>query len=179
LGKSDDIDCKKYRPDHEYSHLHEFVDNVPYIMMTLLGAAIFFMGIKGVLWGYITAASYILYGIVGTLWIIVFVCPYCHYFDTRACPCGYGQIAAKLRAKKDDSLFRKKFKKHIPVIVPLWIIPVVAGIVFLVSSFSFFMLTLIALFAINSFIVLPLVSTKYGCAHCPQKDTCPWMGGKK
>jgi hypothetical protein len=30
-------------------------------------------------------------------------------------------------------------------------------------------------FALNSFIILPLISRKYGCAHCPQRDECPWM----
>jgi hypothetical protein len=179
MDENNNNNCKRYRPVYEYSHFQEFIDNLPYIIMTLLGAAILFIGFAGVFWGYITAGIYILYGIVGAFWIIVFMCPYCHYFDTRACPCGYGQIAAKIRSKKDDSLFGKKFKRHIPVIVPLWIIPVVAGAIFLMFSFSFWMLTLIALFAIDSFIILPLVSTKYGCAHCPQKDTCPWMGGRK
>jgi len=172
--EKDDISCKKHRPIHEYSHFQEFIDNLPYIIMVLLGGVIFFIGIKSA----IPAGLYILYGIVGAFWIIIFVCPYCRYYNTRTCPCGYGQIAAKLRKKKDDILFIKKFKKNIPVIVPLWIAPIVAGGVSLKLNFSIWMLALIILFAINSFIILPLLSTKYGCAHCPQKDTCPWMKHK-
>jgi len=72
----------------------------------------------------------------------------------------------------------EKFKKNIPVIIPLWIAPIVAGGVSLKLDFSIWMLALIILFAINSFVILPLLSTKYGCAHCPQKDTCPWMRHK-
>jgi len=172
--EKDNISCKKHCPIHEYSHLQEFIDNLPYVIMILLGAAIFFTSIKSV----IPTGLYILYGIVGAFWIIIFVCPYCHYYSTRVCPCGYGQIAAKFRKKKDDILFVEKFKKNIPVIIPLWIAPIVAGGVSLKLDFSIWMLALIILFAIDSFVILPLLSTKYGCAHCPQKDTCPWMRHK-
>jgi len=175
--KKDNISCEKHRPIHEYSHIQEFIDNLPYIIMIILGAIIFFTGIETLFWR-ITAGLYILYGIGGTLAIILFVCPYCHYFNTRLCPCGYGRIAAKFRQKKDENLFTEKFKKKIPIIVPLWIVPLVGGAIFLVSNFSLWMLALIILFAIDSFIILPLLSTKYGCAHCPQRDMCPWMRRK-
>jgi hypothetical protein len=184
--KKDNMSCEKHQLIHEYSHLQEFIDNLPYIMMIFLGAVIFFVSIGTSFWGYIAAGLYILYGVVGTFWIIIFVCPYCHYFDTRLCPCGYGRIAAKFQTRKGDNLFIEKFKKNIPVIVPLWIAPIVAGGTFLILNFSlrslrsptpsaYGMLTLIVLFAVNSFIILPLISRKYGCAHCPQRDTCPWM----
>ncbi|MFC1718640.1 hypothetical protein ACFL6S_33620, partial [Candidatus Poribacteria bacterium] len=90
----------------------------------------------------------------------------------------YGKIAAKLRPKKSDTLFTQKYKRHIPVIVPLWIAPVVAGGISLILNFSLWILALIVLFAVNSFVFLPLLSRKYGCAHCPQKDKCPWMRQK-
>jgi hypothetical protein len=146
--------------------------------MTFLGAAIFIMGPGMSIWGWIISGSYVIYSIVGAFWIIIFVCPYCNFYDTRACPCGYGQIAVKLRPKKNENRFMEKFKKHIPVIVPLWIIPIIGGGLFLILNFSLWMLILIILFAINSFIILPLLSRKYGCAHCPQRDTCPWMRRK-
>jgi len=171
--------CEKYQNvDQEYSHLHAWIDNLPYIIMVVLGASMLFMGFGVSLWKWTTAVLYLLYGIVGALWIILFVCPYCHFYDTRFCPCGYGKIASRLRQRKDDSLFIKKFKRHIPAIVPLWIIPTFAGIAFLIRDFSILMLVLLALFAINSFAILPLISTKYGCAHCPQKNECPWMKHK-
>ena len=30
-------------------------------------------------------------------------------------------------------------------------------------------------FAVDAFVVLPLLSVKHGCKGCPQKDVCPWM----
>lgn len=173
----DNISCEKYRLIREYSHIQEFIDNLPYIIMIISGAIIFLIGFKKSVLGWIASGLFILYGIVGTLWIIIFVCPFCHYYSTRACPCGYGQIAAKLLSQKDGNLFMEKFKKHIPIIVLLWIIPVLAGGIFLILAFSWWMVALIIIFAVDSFIILPLISRLYGCAHCPQKDTCPWMGG--
>ncbi len=171
--------CKKYQvTDQEYSNLQEFLDNLPYIVMIILGSLILFIGIELNAWKWISTGIYLLYGIIGAFWIILFVCPYCHFFGTKLCPCGYGKISSRLRQKKDDRLFTKKFKAHIPFIVPLWIIPTIAGGVFLIIRFSLQMLILLLLFIVNSFIILPLISTKYGCVHCPQRDTCPWMKSK-
>ncbi|MCX7045307.1 MAG: hypothetical protein NTX50_07490 [Candidatus Sumerlaeota bacterium] len=172
-------ECAKYRPQKEYAHFQELADNLPYIVMAALGGAIFLLGWGPTLKGWGAAALYVAYSVAGAFWIIVFVCPYCQYFGTRTCPCGYGQIAAKLRAKSSENLFIQKFKKHIPVIVPLWIIPVVAGITFLIAQHNRWLVVVLVAFIIDSFAVLPLVARIYGCAHCPQKADCPWMGGEK
>jgi len=161
-----------------YSHWQELINNLPYMVMTLLGGAVLAFGIPGLLLRYAAASVYVVYGVVGTLWIILFVCPYCGYWGTRACPCGYGWIAAKIRARQTDSCFTDKFKRHIPVIVPLWFIPVVIGIPLLVRNFSWGLLILLVVFALEAFVVLPFVSAKHGCKECPQVDTCPWMKGK-
>ena len=50
----------------------------------------------------------------------------------------------------------------------------VGGIV-LFQRFFWPLTVLVIIFAVESFIVLPLVSRKYCCADCPQKDDCPWM----
>jgi hypothetical protein len=172
----DSLSCKKYRPWHEYTNLQQFIDNVPYIIMIILGAFILSIGLELSIWGWVAAGAFVLYGVIGAFWIIVFVCPFCRYYDSRACPCGYGLIAAKLRSKKDGDRFIEKFKKHIGVIVPLWIIPIIIGGITLTYNFYWEMLVLLIAFALNSFIILPLISRKYGCAHCPQRDACPWMG---
>jgi hypothetical protein len=167
--------CEKYRPENEYTHFQEFIDNLPYLLMIVIGATINLVAFNMSIWGIVAAGFYIFYGIVGTLCIILYVCPYCHYYDTRLCPCGYGKIAAKLRKKSSEEKFTEKFKKYIPVIVPLWIIPVVVGIIYLIIDFNRLLLILIFAFIINSYIILPLLARIYGCAHCPQKNDCPWM----
>ena len=171
--------CDKYRPTMEYTHIQEFIDNLPYILMIVLGAAINVVGFKMSFWGIAGAVLFCIYGVVGTLWIILFVCPYCHFFDTRACPCGYGQIAAKLRDKSSELKFPEKFKKHIPFIVPLWITPVIEAIIFLYYDFNGLLFGLTIAFIINSYIILPLLARIYACGHCPQKNECPWMVKEK
>jgi len=169
---------KDYRPLHEYSCAQEFVNNVPYIAMTVLGAAIFVVGFENPGWGWIAASAYVTYSVMGAIWIMIFLCPYCPRWKTRSCPCGYGRIAAKLRGQKDSGHFKEKFKKHIPVIVPLWFVPVLVGALLAVRSFSWPLLVLLVVFAVDAFIVLPWFSKKHGCANCPQRDSCPWMGCK-
>ena len=170
-----DNNDKENKPMRQYSPAQEFINNTAYIVMILLGAVILIMGYTGSVGGWISAIAYLAYGIVGSVWIMVFVCPYCRYFDTRSCPCGFGRIAARFCSKQTIECFDEKFKKHIPVIVPLWFIPFVAGVVPLIRNFSLPLLVLLIIFAINAFIILPLVSTKHGCKECPQKSTCPWI----
>jgi hypothetical protein len=171
-SNSEGKDCKPWRV---YSHAQQLLNNLPYVVMSVLGAAIFVVGLQNPAKGWLAAGIYAAYAAAGALWVMIFICPYCHYCDTMSCPCGYGRIAAKLREKKDGDRFREKFKKHIPVIVGLWLIPVVAGVIFLAHKFSWPVLILLVAFAVDAFVVLPLHSKKHGCAECPQKDRCPWM----
>jgi hypothetical protein len=171
----DNEDCQ---PQRQFTATQELFHNLPYIAMTVLGTAILAVALAGPVLRWAAAVAYFLYGAAGALWIMIFVCPYCRFFSTRACPCGYGRIAPLMRDRQDYDRFNEKFKKHIPVIVPLWFIPIAAAVPALIRTFSWPTLVLIVIFAIDAFAVLPLLSTKHGCAECPQKDTCPWMAGK-
>ncbi len=152
--------------------------NLPYKMVILLGAGIFLAGLGASVWGWVCAGLYVLYGLVGSLWIILFLCPYCRRYGSRSCPSGYGLISARLRKRRAYDRFAEKFKKHIPVIVPLWFIPPIAGIIFEVRHFNLPLLVLLVVFAIDAFVVLPMESKKHGCGNCPQRDDCPWMKKK-
>ena len=171
-NNTNDENCLNMR---EYSSAQELVNNIPYMAMTVLGTAIFIVGFRSSAWGLIVAAAYLAYGAAGAFWIMIFVCPYCRYWNSRSCPCGYGRIAARFREKSPVECFDEKFKKHIPVIVPLWFIPILAGLPVVIRSFSWTLLALLVIFALDAFVVLPLISTKHGCKECPQKDLCPWM----
>jgi hypothetical protein len=161
----------------EYTFTQELINNIPYVVMIVLGTAIFALSLVSWEWGLIAAAAYLAYGVAGALWIMIFVCPYCRYWNSRSCPCGYGRIAARFRGKSPVECFAEKFKRHIPVIVPLWFIPMLAGLPVVIRSFSWALLVLLVMFSLDAFVVLPLVSTKHGCRECPQKELCPWMKG--
>jgi len=169
------LDCSRHRPVREYSSFQELADNVPYLLMGLCGSALLLAGFGPTLSGWLAAGSYFAYCMAGAVWIMIFVCPYCQYHGTRSCPCGYGQISAKLAPKHEENRFAAQFRKHIPVIVPLWAIPLIAGIVFYMQHRSQVVLVLLIVFVLDAFVLLPLVSRLYGCGHCPQKTDCPWM----
>ena len=160
-----------------YSHLQVVWHNVPYVAMVFLGSAVFLAGFARTAAGWSVASAYCAYGFAGALWIVLFVCPYCRFHGTRLCPCGYGLIAARLRETKDPSRFAEKFRKHIPVIVPLWVVPPAAAGYFLYREPSTLMTLLLAAFLLDAFLLLPLLSRKRACVRCPQRQGCPWMRG--
>jgi hypothetical protein len=160
---------------HEYSKLETIIANIPYVGMVLLGSVTIAYAFVFSAFGLAVAGIYFAYGLAGALWIMIFVCPYCRYFATTGCPCGYGMISAKVVKKGDRDRFAEKFKRHIPVIVPLWIIPAVCAGIGMWRSFSWLLVGLISAFIIESWVILPIVSRKHGCIECPQKDQCPWM----
>ena len=58
------------------------LDNIPTFLLILLG----FIIINQVsLTGALAYGTYALFSIV---WFWAKICPYCHHYDTRACPCG-------------------------------------------------------------------------------------------
>lgn len=163
----------------EYTRWETAAANAPYAAMVVLGAATIMWGFHRTPGAVAGALAYAVYGVGGAVWIMVFVCPYCAYYGTRGCPCGYGTIAAKLVSKGDRECFARKFKRHIPVIVPLWLVPVAAGVLALTHAFNGWLLGLVCAFALNSYVVLPLLAKRHSCGDCPQRDGCPWMPAKK
>lgn len=164
---------QRHQARHEYATWQVALDNVPYAVMGVLGAVILSR------WNAWAAGVYAVYTVVGAVWIMWFVCPFCHYYNSRACPCGYGIVAAKFRPWGGTNRFAEKFRRHIPVIVPLWIVPVAVGGLMLWRGFDRTMFWWLVAFAVDAFVMLPLMSRLYGCGHCPQKEECPWMSRNK
>ena len=165
-------------PAPTYTAVAAFLHNLPYILMTVLGAAVLFRSFRGFPWAHVTAAAYLLYALAGALWIMVFVCPFCRFWDTDSCPCGYGRVAARIRDRQPGDRFSEKFSKHIPVIVPLWFLPLVAAVPVLVRGFTWGLVILVMIFVVDAFVILPRFSSQHGCRDCPQRQSCPWMKNK-
>lgn len=159
-----------------YSRLEVFINNIPYVLMVGLGGVVIKISLGSEPPALAAALAYFAYGILGALWIIVFLCPSCAYHGTGNCPCGYGTLSAYLRKKADTRDFRRQFKKHIPVIVPLWFIPPIVGGMAVARDFSWLLVGLLGAFVLDAFLFLPLFSKGHGCAECPQRENCPWMG---
>jgi hypothetical protein len=170
--------CDESCDIRQYSGPAVVLHNIPYAIMLALGAAAMAVALDHGDRVWIAATGYVLYGIIGALWIILFICPHCPSYGRWSCPCGYGVVASRLRSASDRSLFASKFKRHILFIVPLWFIPLGVGVPCVVRAFSWTLVVLLAIFAVNSFVILPVVSTGKGCKDCPQQAECPWMGKK-
>jgi len=160
-----------------YTGTQTFLHNLPYILMMVLGAAVLFWSLNGP-WAHVTAGAYLLYGLVGALWIMAFVCPFCRFWGTDSCPCGYGKVAARIRGRQAADRFSEKFKKHIPVIVPLWFLPLIAAGPVLARGFTWGLAILAIVFVVDAFLILPRFSSQHGCRDCPQRQSCPWMKNK-
>ena len=161
MDNNDDASPTASESMKQYSHAQELFNNLPYGLMIVLGTVVLLLGLQPSVWAWPLSLLYLVYGIIGAVWIMIFVCPYCTYYDTRSCPCGYGWIAVKLRPRQADDCFADKFKKHIPVIVPLWILPPVVAVIALIRGFSVGYLLLLIVFAVEAFVVLPIVSSPF------------------
>ncbi len=144
-------------------------DTFPHFLTLALGTVV--MGLC--IWW--LAPIYLLISLLGLLWFLTHICPYCGAYGSRACPSGYGLISARLVGRKRGD-FRKAFLRNIWSVAIEWFIPLIVAIVFLVLSFDLLLLVVLALFVLVSFVVLPLTTRKKGCSHCPQRKDCPWQG---
>ena len=159
----------------EYTLSETVFANIPYAVMVFIGTTIIAYAYGLTVLAFTAAFGYLIYGVIGAFWIMIFVCPFCAFYANKGCPCGYGMISAKIVKKNGRNCFPDKFRRHIPVIVPLWLIPVICGGIALWNSFSWMFTGLVLVFIIESWIILPIVSVKHGCVDCSQKDKCPWM----
>lgn len=161
----------------QHSTGEQCANNAPYAAMVLLGSAMILhaLGYSG--WGWAGAIAYFAYGVIGALWIILFLCPYCEYHGSRGCPCGYGELSAMLGTKRKEGCFSEKFRRHIPVIVPLWIIPLLGGGAAMIAEFSWVKTAFLIAFVLDAFVILPIAAKTHGCSDCPQRHDCPWMDG--
>lgn len=147
------------------------LDNIPTLALYILGAALLLP------FGKIWAILLFMYSLMSIVLFWKRICPYCHHYGTKACPCGYGVISSLFFKSKptinDD--FRKIFKRNIIIVFPSWFVPFIAGIYLLIGDFNISRLWLFIVFCVTGFILIPLISKLVGCKNCSVKDKCPWM----
>ena len=148
------------------------LDNVPTAILFVLGAALL------VPLGWTFAALFLAYCALSIVLFWGRICPFCHHFGTRACPCGYGVIAARFFRRKTGGDFREVFRRNIVIMFPCWFIPLGGGAWLLHSEFSMGRLVLLSVFCFVGFVAIPLIAKLVGCRNCEIKKDCPWMTGK-
>lgn len=145
------------------------LDNIPTAGMFILGAVL-----AGIVW-WPLAIPMMLYNLASIILFWKLICRYCQHFGTRACPCGYGIIAARYFDRKEGGGFRKIFRKNIAIMYPCWLVPLGAGVYLLYTRFSRDILLIFLAFIIVGFVLIPAISRFVGCKGCDLKEQCPWM----
>ena len=145
------------------------LDNIPTAVLFVLGAVL-----VGFVW-WPLAVFMMIYNLASIVMFWGFICRYCQHFNTRACPCGYGVVAARCFGRREGGNFRKIFRKNIAIMYPCWFIPFGAGVYLLCTRFSKDVLAIFVAFAIVGFVLIPAISRFVGCKGCELKDQCPWM----
>jgi hypothetical protein len=149
------------------------LDNIPTIILFVLG----FLIVNQV--SSIGAIAFGIYALVSVVWLWAKICPYCHHYDTLACPCGYGAISAKIFKRRDSNLFKKVFRRNIGIQFPNWFIPLAVAIYLITTRYSKDNLYLTISFVLIGFVIIPAISKLVGCRNCEIKEDCPWMAGSK
>jgi len=145
------------------------LDNVPTLLLFVLGFLIINqLSLTG-------AIVYGIYAISSVVWFWARICPYCHHYDTFACPCGYGVISARIFKRRDSKHFKRVFRRNIIVQFPNWFAPFSVALYLLIVKYSTSLLLLTIIFSIIGFVIIPIISKQVGCKNCEIKDDCPWM----
>ena len=141
--------------------------------------------------------AFIIYQAAG-LWVILYLafigllevrllrghCTDCYYYGKR-CAFGQGKLSSMFFRKGDSKDFCKKQIgwKDISLDFMVSIIPMVIGGALLIMSFSWLILSLVALLFVLSFAGNAFVRGSLACKHCRQRELgCPaekLFGGKK
>jgi len=145
------------------------LDNLPTLVLTILGAIIIYNISK------LGAFGYVIYSLLSILWFWARICPYCHHYGTNACPCGYGVISAKFFKKRENKSFKKVFKQNIVAVFPTWFVPFIIAMYLLVIRNNQEVLILTIAFSLLGFVIIPIISKFVGCKNCEVKEDCPWM----
>jgi hypothetical protein len=119
------VDCERIVPLRIV-----LLDNIPTAAMFVLGAIL--------MWrlGWLFGTAYLVYCILAIVGFWGRICPWCHHFATRACPCGYGVIAARFFKPKTGREFRSVFRANIVIMFPCFFIPPIAGALLLWNGYT-------------------------------------------
>jgi hypothetical protein len=145
------------------------LDNIPTLILFIFG----FLIINQI--STIGAITFGIYALFSVIWFLAKICPYCHHYNTRACPCGYGAISPRLFKKRDPKSFKKVFKRNILIVFPNWFVPLGTAAYLLSTRFTKEILIQTIIFILIGFIVIPIISKLVGCKNCEIKEDCPWM----
>jgi len=160
------MECHENNEVKRVSPFSYFKENLPLLIIIFFG-----MLIVGKIW-WVWGGIYLLFSITALLLYMKFVCLYCFCYKTQSCHDGYHIIAKRLFKPGKGKSFYRQFKRYVPVVYPIWFLPVPAAIYVLITQFSRLFFGYVIIFSIFGFIILPLMS-KNQCTRCKNGPNCP------
>lgn len=148
------------------------IDNGKMAVLYGLGTALLWL-----LWPPLGLA-YLLYSLSSLLIFIATLCPYCYRSTAQSCPSGYHLITARFFPPRPERTFARQFRLNVVLMLPVWFAPPLAGLVLLLTRFSWLALVLLVLFCVVAFVILPYISNQHSCKNCENASQCPWRRGK-
>jgi len=142
--------------------------NVLMLLVYVAGAYILF------LLSWITGVLYLAYLVFLELNLYREGCVYCCYYGKR-CAFGKGAIASVFFKKGDPKKFGERemsWKGMVPQLLVV-LVPVVVGIVLLVTAgWNIWILIAVIYSVLSWFVINPIVYGKIACPHCKQGSIC-------
>lgn len=140
-------------------------ENALQILMYLIG-----MVLVGLIW-WPLGLVYLLYGIFSNYLYMAWICPYCGHYLLATCAAGFDLLSGRRFRPQPGRTFGSEFRRRSWVLYPGWFVPPAAGLYLLVTAFSWPVLTLLAVFCLDAFWLLPRTARKH-CEACETTD-CP------
>jgi hypothetical protein len=146
-----------------------FLSNFVSIAMYVIGGYILYQ--LGPIW----LALYLLYILLLEARLLRKSCTNCYYYG-KTCAFGKGKLSAVFFKRGDAKRFAQDqitWKELIPEFLAS-IIPFLAGIVLLITNFTFLMLSLVLLLGILTSAGNGFIRSSLACKHCKQRELgCP------
>jgi hypothetical protein len=140
-------------------------ENAWQILMYLLGALL-------IGWiGWPLAVAYLVLAVLGNIFYMYWVCPYCGHYQLGTCPAAFDVISGKIFKPMPGRTFRRQFTLGTIVLGPGWFLPPLAGLYLLITGFSWLTLIVLIAFCVVGFWLLPKQSQSH-CEDCETVD-CP------
>jgi len=142
------------------------LENIVWVLVYASGSALF---LYTSVWA---AEAYAAYCLISMYLLIPrLVCTHCAYFG-QVCHSGQGLIAGVLFPKAEGAMFGSYFR-FMGIASPVFLAPLIAGLILSVFQFSWEVLVLTAIFGILALWCTRVVTKKLGCPHCKQHSICP------
>jgi len=118
------------------------------------------------------AAAYLGYSLI-CMYLLMprMVCTHCSYYG-RTCHSGQGRIAGLLFSRGDTASFGSRFK-YSRFAAPVFLAPLIIGLVFCALHFTWSRLGATLAFGILALGCTRAVTCGLGCPHCNQRALCP------